>query len=514
MKILATHPSGLNYIKIYLRLEPLGLELVAQAMREAGHEVRVIDLQVETHKDYFQIIKSWQPDAIAFSCNYITNIPEIINLAKATKKLLPDSFIFIGGHSSSFIAEEILEHGQGAIDCVLKGEGESGARELVKAIEQDRKALDQVPGAVSERGYGPPSIFVDSLNDLLPARDLLHHRRKYFIGLLDPAESMEFSRGCPWDCNFCSAWTFYGRSYRLKDPELIVDELARIKSPGIFIIDDVSFVQESHGMAIAELIAKRGLKKKFYLETRCDVLLRNKEVFKAWRKIGLQYMFLGLEAIDSEGLQKFRKRISLSKNLEALEYARSLGITVAVNLISDPSWDHERFKTVREWAMEIPDIVNISVLTPYPGTETWYTDGQHLASRDYRLFDLLHSVMPTRLPLDEFYDEMMSIQLNVQNKMVDPKDSIPALLEAARNLLRGQTNFLGLFLKYHKIYDPKRLLADHERPVEYEIGMPPIMLEKVDIKGLYIHPPNGRKSRSLDETSEQFVDATRMGTAG
>ena len=104
MKILATHPSGLNYIKIYLRLEPLGLELVAQAMREAGHEVRVIDLQVETHKDYFQIIKSWQPDAIAFSCNYITNIPEIINLAKATKKLLPDSFIFIGGHSSSFIA--------------------------------------------------------------------------------------------------------------------------------------------------------------------------------------------------------------------------------------------------------------------------------------------------------------------------------------------------------------------------------------------------------------------------
>src|SRR6185437_7852241 len=89
--------------------------------------------------------------------------------------------------------------------------------------------------------------------------------------------------------------------------------------PRVFIVDDVSFIHEEHGMAIGEGIARRGIQKKYYLETRGDVLLRNKDVFKFWRGIGLKYIFLGLEAIDAEGLQKFRKRTSLGENFEALE---------------------------------------------------------------------------------------------------------------------------------------------------------------------------------------------------
>ena len=76
------------YSKIYLRLEPLGLELVAAAIRNAGHEVQLIDLQAETDRDYFRIIDQWQPDVIAFSCNYLANIPEILDLAKATRAKL------------------------------------------------------------------------------------------------------------------------------------------------------------------------------------------------------------------------------------------------------------------------------------------------------------------------------------------------------------------------------------------------------------------------------------------
>ena len=88
MKFLAVHPGPLMYTKIYLRLEPLGLEMVAQAARQAGHDVRLIDLQVETSKDYLVLIKTWKPDAVAFSCNYLANVPEIVDLAKLTKKEL------------------------------------------------------------------------------------------------------------------------------------------------------------------------------------------------------------------------------------------------------------------------------------------------------------------------------------------------------------------------------------------------------------------------------------------
>ena len=63
---------------------------------------------------------------------------------------------------------------------------------------------------------------------------------------------MRFDRvlaGRPWDCAFCSAWTFYGRSYRVKSPEVAADELASIDEPGIFIVDDVAFIRAEHGLA-------------------------------------------------------------------------------------------------------------------------------------------------------------------------------------------------------------------------------------------------------------------------
>src|SRR3954447_24455203 len=75
MKILGVHPGPLMYTKIFLRLEPLGLELIAAVAREAGHEVRLIDLQVESHRDLLRLTGKWRPDVIAFSCNYLANIP-------------------------------------------------------------------------------------------------------------------------------------------------------------------------------------------------------------------------------------------------------------------------------------------------------------------------------------------------------------------------------------------------------------------------------------------------------
>src|SRR5271165_4065390 len=103
MKLLAVHPSSLMYSKIFLRLEPLGIELIAAAARRAGHDVRLIDLQVEPEANYRRQIREWRPDAIALSCNYLANVPEVIELAKTAAALRPETFVFAGGHSASFI---------------------------------------------------------------------------------------------------------------------------------------------------------------------------------------------------------------------------------------------------------------------------------------------------------------------------------------------------------------------------------------------------------------------------
>ena len=174
---------------------------------------------------------SWRPDVVGFSCNYLPHVPEIVDLAKATKSRFPQIFIFVGGHSASFIAASIIEHGAGAIDCVLKGEGEAGMPLLLAAIEAGHDPVRcRAPSPRMERGR---RRLCPLLDDLTPARDLLRHRRKYFLGTLDPCATIEFSRGCPWDCSFCSAWTFYGRSFRLISPERAVEDLRRPRAGGL-----------------------------------------------------------------------------------------------------------------------------------------------------------------------------------------------------------------------------------------------------------------------------------------
>jgi hopanoid C-3 methylase HpnR len=500
------------YSKIFLRLEPLGLELVAAAMRTARHDVELIDLQVETHSDYFRRLERLRPQVVAFSCNYLANVPETIDLARLTRRNLPDAFIFVGGHSASFTATEILEHANGAIDAVLCGEGEAAVQQLMLAIEHDRRAVSTVPGVVTVESSGQPPVFVNSLDDLHPARDLVRHRRQYFIGVLDPCASIEFSRGCPWDCSFCSAWTFYGRSYRTVSADKVIDDLERIAEPGVFLVDDVAFIHAKHGLEIGEAIARRGIRKQYYLETRGDVLLRNKEVFQFWKSIGLEYIFIGLEAIDEDGLRIYRKRITLDRNAEALDFARSLGVAVAINLIADPDWDRRRFESVRQWCLEIPEIVNISVNTPYPGTETWLGESRKLTTRDYRLFDIQHAVLPTHLPLAEFYEELVKTQqvLNAKHLGWAALKSTAAI--AAGHLLRGRTNFVRMLWKFNSIYNPALQLADHDRPVRYEMSLPPPHQRKVDPLALYLHPPQGRHGRALDEATERFVDETRTQT--
>lgn len=509
MKVFAVHPSALMYTKVFLRLEPLGLENVCQVIRQAGHEVRLIDLQVETERDYCRLLERWRPEVVAFSCNYLANVPEVVDLCKLARQRLPQSFVVVGGHSASFLARDFLAHAEGAIDCVLTGEGEVAMPALLEAVAHDRQALGQVPGAVSPAGVGPPPELAPDLDALQPARDLLRRRRNYFIGVLDPCASIEFSRGCPWDCAFCSAWTFYGRTYRLASPEKVVAELERICEPGVFIVDDVAFIQADQGFAIGEAIARKGIRKHFYLETRGDVLVRNLEVFKFWRTLGLEHLFIGLEAIDEDGLRQHRKRLSLTRNFEALEAARSLGLIVAVNLIVDPDWDERRFEIIRQWCLEVPEIVNLTVNTPYPGTALWHTEARRLTTRDYRLFDIQHAVLPTRLPLARFYEELVNTQQVLNQKFLGWAALRGTCKILAGHLLHGQTNFLKAIWKFNSVYNARQQFAEHALPVKYQMTLPPPPRPQVDHRSLYVHKAQTCAARALDDATEQFVASDR-----
>ncbi|MEU6751062.1 hopanoid C-3 methylase HpnR [Spirillospora sp. NPDC046719] len=487
MRTLLVHPSGLMYSEIFLRLEPLGVERVAAALRTAGHQVRLLDLQVFTHDDLRRELREFRPEAVGFGVNYLANVPEMIDLAKEVKRRLPECFVFAGGHSVSFIAQHVLDQANGALDAVLRGEGEVAAPLLLEAARDG--GLGEVPGAVTADGTCKKvPLLLDSLDAPRPARDLTRRRHKYFIGVLDPAASIEFTRGCPWDCSFCSAWTFYGRTYRKVSAEAAAEEIASIREPGLFIVDDVAFIKPEHGDAIAAEVERRGIRKEYYLETRADVLLRHPEVFERWRRLGLNYMFLGMEALDEEGLDRYRKRTSPDTNIKALELARRMGLTVAINLIVDPAWDARQFKLVREWALSVPEIVNLTVMTPYPGTEIWHTESRKLSTRDYRLFDIQHAVVPTNLPLYEFYRELVKTQSVMNRKHLGVAAAAQTLGIMGRHLWHGQTNFARSIWKFRSVYNADRQYGDHLRKVRYELPVPDHRsVGPAGRKELYIH---------------------------
>ena len=140
------------------------------------------------------------------------------------------------------------------------------------------------------------------------------------------------------------------------------------------------------------------------------------------------------------------------------------------------------------------------------------TESRRVTSRDYRLFDIQHAVLPTRLPLEEFYAELVTTQRAIFSKHLGWRTLYDAASLATSLLLRGQTNFVKSLLKMNSVYRTDLLLADHARPVEYEIPVKPAREAQPAATGrsLYVHAPRGRAGRAIDADTERFVDETRM----
>jgi radical SAM superfamily enzyme YgiQ (UPF0313 family) len=121
---------------------------------------------------------------------------------------------------------------------------------------------------------------------------------------------------------------------------------------------------------------------------------------------GRMTVFLGLEKIDDAGLKSVNKKNSADNNNQAIRILQELGVGYTPNFIIDPSWDHEDFEKLKRWVDETGAYNSgYSVLTPLPGTDLWDETESSINTQDWELFDIAHSVLPTKLPLLEFYRE-------------------------------------------------------------------------------------------------------------
>jgi magnesium-protoporphyrin IX monomethyl ester (oxidative) cyclase len=135
----------------------------------------------------------------------------------------------------------------------------------------------------------------------------------------------------------------------------------------------------------------------------------------------------------------------------------------------------------------VPEVVHLTVATPYPGTELFHTESRELSSLDYRLYDIQHAVVETRLPLRQFYEELVKTQEIINRKFMGWKTAVAVSRILAGQLMRGQTNFLQMLFKFSKAYNADRFYADHFKDVKYRMRRPSEYGQKMKPQDLLVH---------------------------
>jgi radical SAM superfamily enzyme YgiQ (UPF0313 family) len=408
VSLLKPPSSGSLGLDMMTFAEPLGLECIAGGLEADGHVCQVLDLRIDGLEKGLARVHGFGPQLIGVQCNFTTERYQALGLVRRAGEIVPDATLVVGGHDASRDPEWFVSSG---VDVVAVGDGEENVPALAAALEAGRE-LDEVPGLVLRAGAGPKSTGaaparkdIDGLP--LPSRKLVReYVANYYTSFCRPLALLETARGCPFRCNFCSVWKFHGGSYREKSPRRVVQELREIDAPNVFVTDDIFWLNAERDREIARLISAEGIKRHFFVQTRTDIVTRGPEIIEAWKACGKLTVFLGLESVCDEGLTVINKRNSAANNDRAIEILKDLGVGYAPNFIVDPDWDREDFSRLRRW-IDRTGAYNsgFSVLTPLPGTDLWDALGSKVTTTDWELYDLEHAVLPTRLPLEEFYRE-------------------------------------------------------------------------------------------------------------
>jgi radical SAM superfamily enzyme YgiQ (UPF0313 family) len=204
--------------------------------------------------------------------------------------------------------------------------------------------------------------------------------------------------------------------YHKRDIERVVDELATIREECIFLVDDEPFVNGRRMLQLAAAIKAAGIRKRYFAYCRIDSFLRQRELMIAWRQIGLERLFFGIEAISGKDLSDYNKRLNIAQIEVGLASARELGIEIFAQFIVNTDYTRREFKQlVRFITHHKISYPAFTILTPLPGTEALRTF-DHVIERqpngrpNWEVFDLQHPVTKTAMGKEEFMQEYRDLR--------------------------------------------------------------------------------------------------------
>ncbi len=364
------------------RLPRLGCLILGAILERQGYFVKVFveDIAPIDFKSVFEA------DLVAIS-TITSTAPRAYALASQIKKSgIP---VILGGPHVTFLPEEALEYA----DYVFRGEAENSILPFVQAMESG-EGFEDVPGLSFKEGniiyQNQPGHSCQEL-DTLPFPDLSLIRKP--IGTIRPVMT---SRGCPYNCSFCTVTRMFGRGYRFRSKENVLRELRGIdRKKKIFFYDDNFAANRERTKELLEMMIAEKITPRWTAQVRADVT-RDRELMDLFRKANCFYAYVGIESVNQSSLTAYNKKITVEQIEESIALFHSHGIRVHGMFVlgSDEDTVDTVKQTVRFAKKNELDTVQFMILTPLPGSKQYdeLKAERRILTKDWGLYDALHVV--------------------------------------------------------------------------------------------------------------------------
>jgi radical SAM superfamily enzyme YgiQ (UPF0313 family) len=459
-KIVFIEPKAPNlHIFSHFPLPRLGTILLGTLMKNRGWDVEIFI--EEMRKIDYEIIK----DADLVGISTITpTAPRAYAIADRIREMgIP---VIMGGPHVTYLAEEALGHA----DFVIRGEGEQALMELIDARENggDYSEVSNLSyrkdREIIHNPKQPPADNLDSLpypDFSLLKRDQPTKGGRSTIPVLT-------SRGCPFDCSFCSVTGMFGKKYRFRSAENVLAELRQYNSRKnmIFFYDDNFTANRKRTKELLEGMIREKFKFHWTTQVRADVA-KDVDLVRLMKRAGCHTLYIGFETVNPDSLEEMKKKQTVEEITQAVKVLRKNRIHIHGMFVY--GFDHDDWKTVKKtvrFAKKAKlNTTQFLILTPAPGSEFYekVASENRIQFRDWTLYDGHHAVFrPARFSIfdlqkaqifshKKFYSMKQTVKKFFKGKWIDL-----AIAHYARKLNRTWQKRNKTFLRAVELLRPKK----------------------------------------------------------
>lgn len=377
-KITFIEPKAINlHIFKQFRLPRLGILILGTMMKKRGWDVDIIIEEIENIN-----FKKLNDSSLIGISTITSTANRAYAIADKIKQMgIP---VIMGGPHVTFQTEEALNHS----DYIIRGEGEKALMAFIDSWETD-KNLKNVPNLSYKINN---QIIHNDCDDFIYDLDKIPYPDYEIVKKISPKLGhsriipIQTSRGCPFDCSFCSVTGMFGKKYRFRSKESIISELKQYnpKKDFIFFYDDNFTANKSRAKELLNTMINEKLKFKWSTQVRTDVA-KDEELVALMKKAGCEVLYIGLESANPESLKSMKKNQTIDDIKNSIRILRKAKFFIHGMFVY--GFDEDNKETIKETIKFAKKLKLTStqflILTPLPGSVLY----ENMKKKDCIIFD-------------------------------------------------------------------------------------------------------------------------------